>query len=72
MRDTAMQSAPYKPKPTAAIARPLAACAYLSVSRSMLHRLVKDGKLRPVQIGARARGYLYSDLDAFLASAIVA
>ena len=58
--------------PAAAIARPLAACAYLSISRTTLHRLVKDGKLKPVQIGARAVGYRYTDLDAFLASATAA
>lgn len=58
-----------KPAAPAAVARTLAACAYLSVSRSTLHRLVKDGRLKPVQIGARAVGFRYADLDAFLASA---
>lgn len=58
--------------PPVAIARTLDACRYISVSRALLYRLVKDGKLRPVQIGARARGYLYTDLDAFLAAATAA
>lgn len=55
--------------PAAAVARTHDACHYLNVSRSTLLRLVKDGRIRQVQIGPRARGYAYRDLDAFLASA---
>jgi excisionase family DNA binding protein len=58
--------------PAAAVARTLDACHYLNISRSTLLRMVKDGRIRQAQIGARARGYLYSDLDAFLASATAA
>lgn len=52
----------------AAVARIPAACAYLSISRSTLHRLVKDGRIRRVQIGPRASGFLYADLDRYLAT----
>ena len=58
--------------PAAAVARTLDACHYLNVSRSTLHRLVKDGRIRQVQIGPRARGFRYADLDAYIASATTA
>jgi excisionase family DNA binding protein len=54
--------------PAVAIARTKAACAYLSVSRSTLGRLVEGGKLRRLQIGPKAVGFLYSDLDAYINS----
>ena len=55
--------------PAAAVARTVDACAYLNVSRATLYRLVRAGKIKPIPLGARARGYSYRDLDAFLASA---
>lgn len=58
-----------RPATPAAVARTLDACHYLNVSRTTLHRLVKAGKLRPVQLGVRAVGFRYSDLDAYLDSA---
>lgn len=61
-----------KPATPAAVARTIDACHYLNVSRSTLHRLVKCGKLKPVQLGTRAVGFSYAQLDAFLASATAA
>lgn len=58
--------------PAAAVARTLDACHYLNVSRSTLLRMVKDGRIHQVQIGPRARGYAYRDLDAYIASATAA
>jgi excisionase family DNA binding protein len=58
--------------PAAAMGRTLDACNYLGVSRSTLLRMVKDGRIRQVQIGPRARGYAYSDLDDFIAGATAA
>ena len=64
-----MEPNAHKTQPAAAVARTLDACHYLNVSRSTLHRLVKDGRIRQVQIGVRAVGYRYTDLDAFLTAA---
>ena len=55
--------------PRAAIARTTAACAYLGLSRTTLHRLVKAGKLKPVKLGERAVGFTYADLDRFISDA---
>lgn len=57
-----------KPAAPTAVARIPAACAYLSISRSTLYRLVKDGRIRRVQIGPRASGFLYAELDNYLAT----
>lgn len=57
------------PATPAAVARTLDACHYLNVSRATLYRLVRDGKLKQIPLGTRARGYAYRDLDAFLAAA---
>lgn len=58
--------------PAAAIARTLDACHYLNVGRTTLYRLVKDGKLSKVQVGPRAVGFSYAQLDAYIASATAA
>lgn len=67
MTATATQTTPTTPR--AAVARTADACAYLRLSRTTLHRLVKAGKLKPVQLGVRAVGFRYDDLDAFLSDA---
>lgn len=57
---------------TPAVARLSDAAAYLNVSIRTLHRLVAEGRLQKVRLGARARGILFRDLDAFLAAGAAA
>lgn len=51
-----------------AIARPRAARELLGISQSTLRRLVIAGKLRQVHLGPRARGFLISELNDYLAA----
>jgi excisionase family DNA binding protein len=60
---------PAAPAAPAAVARPITACSYIGVSRATLGRLARSGRLRKVQLGPRAVGFTYADLDAYLASA---
>ena len=43
------------------------------LSRSTIYQLVKEGRLKaPIKLGARASGWLESDIDEFLAESIKA
>lgn len=54
--------------PTSAVARIPDATRYLRISRSGVYRLIKAGKLRTVQLGARSVGITYAELARFLAA----
>lgn len=52
-----------KPAELGRVLRPKAAADFLSVSRTTLWRLAREGRIAPpLQIGARARGWTMADL----------
>ncbi|MDY7802785.1 helix-turn-helix domain-containing protein [Burkholderia stagnalis] len=62
---TPFQTPPAAPAP-ARLYRVAEVMKLLSVSRSTVYRLVRDGKLTLVKIGERSSGITSASLDAFL------
>lgn len=60
-----------KPAVQAAMLRTAEACAYLNIGRSTLHRLVTEGRIKPVRIG-RMVSFTRAELDQFIANSIAA
>jgi excisionase family DNA binding protein len=44
------------------------ACEYLNISRAMLYKLIKEGKIKPIKLGKSTR-FDKKDLDDFIEKA---
>ena len=41
-------------------------CEILGLGKTKIYQLISEGELKPIQLGARAKGFRYSDLQAWL------